>query len=95
MENQDHVIAFEKDQNYRIYGILDGNGKYGKKIAEEIGSRLIKFLVDNHRNSKQISGGAHKKKNLSGEKIHITPRMEKSISKHSKNFTKITTTDEN
>lgn len=32
MENQDHIISYE-NESIRMYGILDGNGKYGKKIA--------------------------------------------------------------
>lgn len=33
LENQDHILTFEKGKNLRVYAILDGNGKYGKHIA--------------------------------------------------------------
>lgn len=33
MENQDYVLIDEKNKDYRLYGILDGHGKYGKLIA--------------------------------------------------------------
>lgn len=46
MENQDHMIMFEKNEHYQIYGILDGSGAKGKRLAEHFGNKIIKFLVE-------------------------------------------------
>lgn len=39
MENQDHIFIDERE-HYRLYGIYDGHGKYGRMMAEKSAEKV-------------------------------------------------------